>query len=100
MSEAKNRRGGFGPGGRGNRPGGPRSGAPVVRNRAQSARDAVTAGGPVVRKGVVRLPPEIAARVRAGHPWIYREVLQARPLREPTGAEVELVDAAGEFVAR
>ncbi len=63
------------------------------------SRTAATSG-PVVRRGVVRLPPEIAARVRAGHPWIYREVLAARPLRERTGAEVELVDAAGEFVAR
>ena len=72
----------------------------MPRNRAQSARDAVSSGGPGVRRGVVRLPPEIAARVRAGHPWIYREVLQARPLREPTGAEVELVDAGGDFIGR
>jgi 23S rRNA (cytosine1962-C5)-methyltransferase len=54
----------------------------------------------MVRRGVVRLPMDIAARVRAGHPWIYREVLAGRPLSEPTGATVELVDAAGEFVGR
>src|SRR5215470_19688146 len=57
-------------------------------------------GGPVVRRGTVRLPGDVAAHVRAGHPWIYREVLGGRPLRERTGDVVELVDPAGEFVAR
>jgi 23S rRNA (cytosine1962-C5)-methyltransferase len=38
--------------------------------------------------------------VRAGHPWIYREALGGRPLREKTGAVVEVVDSAGEFVGR
>jgi 23S rRNA (cytosine1962-C5)-methyltransferase len=52
----------------------------------------------VVRRGVVRLAMEIASHVRAGHPWVYREALAGRPLREKTGAVVELVDAAGEFV--
>jgi 23S rRNA (cytosine1962-C5)-methyltransferase len=84
----------------GGSPGGSHRGPPPQRNRAQSARDAVSANRPVVRRGVVRLPPEIAARVAAGHPWIYREVLQARPLREHTGAEVELVDGSGEFIGR
>jgi 23S rRNA (cytosine1962-C5)-methyltransferase len=46
------------------------------------------------------LPQEIASRVRAGHPWIYREVLAGRPLSEKTGAVVELVDSSGAFVAR
>src|SRR5262249_34399459 len=57
-------------------------------------------GVPVVRRGTVRLPGDIAAHVRAGHPWIYREVLGGRPLREHTGDVVELVDPAGDFVAR
>src|SRR5262245_20064099 len=55
---------------------------------------------PVVRRGTVRLPGDIAARIRAGHPWVYREVLGGRPLREKSGDIVELVDAAGEFVGR
>src|SRR5215471_4055110 len=58
------------------------------------------AGVPVVRRGTVRLPGDIAAHVRAGHPWVYREVLGGRPLRERTGDVVELVDPTGEFVAR
>jgi len=53
-----------------------------------------------VRRGTVRLPGDIAAHVRAGHPWIYREVLGGRPLRERSGDVIELVDPAGEFVAR
>ncbi len=54
----------------------------------------------MVRRGTVRLPPDVAARVRAGHPWVYREVLGGRPLREHSGDVVDLVDQNGEFVAR
>ncbi|MBI4510065.1 MAG: class I SAM-dependent rRNA methyltransferase [Deltaproteobacteria bacterium] len=54
----------------------------------------------MVRRGTIRLPPDVAARVRAGHPWVYREVLGSRPLREAPGAVVELVDSGGEFVGR
>src|SRR4051794_38672626 len=57
-------------------------------------------GQPVVRRGTVRLPLDVAARVRAGHPWVYREVLGGRPLREHSGDVVDLVDQGGEFVAR
>jgi 23S rRNA (cytosine1962-C5)-methyltransferase len=68
---------------------------PRRRPSHQSRRPA-----PLVRRGTVRLPGDIAARIRAGHPWVYREVLQGRPLREKSGDIVELVDAAGEFVGR
>lgn len=55
---------------------------------------------PVVRRGTIRLPHEIARRIRLGHPWIYREALDPRrPLGEP-GTPVELVDWDGEFVGR
>src|SRR5215467_13040632 len=57
-------------------------------------------GAPVVRRGTVRLPGDVAARVRAGHPWVYREILGGRPLRERSGDVVELVDPSGEFVGR
>jgi 23S rRNA (cytosine1962-C5)-methyltransferase len=53
-----------------------------------------------VRRGAVRLSGDVAARIRAGHPWVYREALAGRQLREPTGAIVELLDPAGEFVGR
>lgn len=57
-------------------------------------------GGPVVRRGTVRLPGDVAAKVAAGHPWVYREVLGGRPLRERSGDLVDLVGPGGELVAR
>jgi 23S rRNA (cytosine1962-C5)-methyltransferase len=54
----------------------------------------------MVRRGTVRLPDEIAAKIRAGHPFIYREALGGRPLREKTGDFVEVVDGAGDFLGR
>jgi 23S rRNA (cytosine1962-C5)-methyltransferase len=46
------------------------------------------------------LPGDVAARVRAGHPWVFREALGSRALRERSGDIVELVDPSGEFVGR
>ncbi|MDB4952711.1 MAG: putative methylase [Myxococcales bacterium] len=56
-------------------------------------------GAPIVRRNTVRLPPDIAAKVRAGHPWVYREALGQRPSPEP-GTPIDLIDAEGEFVGR
>jgi 23S rRNA (cytosine1962-C5)-methyltransferase len=66
------------------RPGPPRRGAAPV----------------AVRRGTVRLPGDVAAKVRAGHPWVYREILAGRDLQKKTGDMLELVDPNGEFVAR
>ncbi|MGE5181029.1 MAG: class I SAM-dependent rRNA methyltransferase, partial [Acidobacteriota bacterium] len=55
---------------------------------------------PIVRKNTVRLPGDIAHRVRIGHPWVYREALGPRPLTPEPGTAIELVDEEGEFVAR
>ncbi len=57
-------------------------------------------GGAQVRKNTVRLPPDIAHRVRAGHPWVYREALGPRPLAPEPGTAIDLVDPDGEFVGR
>ncbi len=54
--------------------------------------------GPIVRKGTVRLQHDVARRVRAGHPWVYREAVGPRVLREEPGDPIELVDWDGEFV--
>ncbi len=54
--------------------------------------------GPIVRRGTVRLTHEVARRIRAGHPWVYREALGPRVLPDQPGAPVELVDWDGEFV--
>jgi 23S rRNA (cytosine1962-C5)-methyltransferase len=45
------------------------------------------------------LPPDIAQRVRAGHPWVYREVFGTRLAPEP-GTAIDVVDDDGEFVGR
>jgi len=48
----------------------------------------------------VRLPGDIAHRIRAGHPWVYREVLGPRPLMAEPGTAIDCVDEDGEFVGR
>lgn len=52
-----------------------------------------------MRRNTVRLPPDIAHRVRAGHPWVYREAFGARLAPEP-GTTIDVVDDEGEFVGR
>jgi len=53
-----------------------------------------------VRKNTVRLAPDIAHRIRAGHPWVYREALGPRPLTPEPGTQIDVVDDEGEFVGR
>src|SRR2546423_15209469 len=57
-------------------------------------------GAPIVRKNTVRLPGDIALRVRLGHPWVYREAFGPRPLQPEPGTQIDLIDEDGEFVAR
>jgi 23S rRNA (cytosine1962-C5)-methyltransferase len=56
--------------------------------------------GPVVRQGQYRLPDDVGRRVRAGHPWVYRDALGGRSVSEETGAIVELLAGNRELVAR
>ena len=56
--------------------------------------------GAQVRKNTIRLAGDIAHRVRAGHPWVYREALGTRPVTSEPGTEIDLVDSDGEFVGR
>jgi 23S rRNA (cytosine1962-C5)-methyltransferase len=56
--------------------------------------------GAQIRKNTVRLAGDVAARVRAGHPWVYREALGPRPLAPEPGTSIDLVDPDGEFVGR
>jgi 23S rRNA (cytosine1962-C5)-methyltransferase len=53
-----------------------------------------------VRVGQYRVGADVAARVRAGHPWVFREALGGRGLVEPTGAVVDLLSGNREFVGR
>ncbi len=48
----------------------------------------------------MRLAPEIARRVREGHPWIFSEALRGRRLSQAPGDVVDVVDTQGDFVAR
>lgn len=53
-----------------------------------------------MRKNTVRLPGDIAHRVRAGHPWVYREALGPRPMMAEPGTSIDIVDDEGELVGR
>jgi 23S rRNA (cytosine1962-C5)-methyltransferase len=57
-------------------------------------------GAPIVRRNTVRLPADVAHRIRAGHPWVYREALGPRPIAPEPGTPIDLVDPDGEFVGR
>jgi 23S rRNA (cytosine1962-C5)-methyltransferase len=57
-------------------------------------------GLPIIRKNTVRLPGDVAHRIRAGHPWVYREALGPRPLNAEPGTAIDCIDEDGEFVGR
>src|SRR5262245_59444614 len=65
------------------------------RRAAAAARS-----GAHVRKNTVRLAGDIAQRIRAGHPWVYREALGPRALAAEPGTVIDIVDDEGEFVGR
>ena len=77
---------------------GRRAPGPVRRRPAGPSEP--RAGEPRVRRGSIRLPSEVAWRLRAGHPWVYRDTLGGRPLREAPGDVLELYEAEGNFIAR
>lgn len=52
------------------------------------------------RKATVRIPAEVARRIRAGHPWIFADALRGRTLSDPPGRVLDVVDPDGAFVAR
>ena len=54
----------------------------------------------MVREGQYRLPDDVGRRVRAGHPWVFRDALGGRSLGEPTGALVDLLAGNRELVGR
>lgn len=58
------------------------------------------APGVKMRVGQYRLSPDIAARLRAGHPWVFRDALGSRGVAEPTGSVVDLISGNQEFVGR
>src|ERR1043165_5195316 len=73
-------------------------GPPRARPHASGHRPA--RGLPIVRKNTVRLPADVAHRIRAGQPWVYREASGPAPLIAEPGAVIDCVDEDGEFVGR
>ncbi|HVX97955.1 MAG TPA: class I SAM-dependent rRNA methyltransferase [Polyangia bacterium] len=53
-----------------------------------------------MRVGDYRVSPDVATRVRAGHPWVFRDALGPRGVAEPTGAVIDLISGNREFVGR
>jgi 23S rRNA (cytosine1962-C5)-methyltransferase len=53
-----------------------------------------------MRVGEYRVSPDVATRVRAGHPWVFRDALGPRGVSEPTGGVVDLISGNREFVGR
>jgi 23S rRNA (cytosine1962-C5)-methyltransferase len=66
----------------------------------KSFRPRQKAPGVNMRVGQYRLSQDVASRVRAGHPWVFREALGSRGLTEPTGAVVDLLAGNREFAGR
>jgi 23S rRNA (cytosine1962-C5)-methyltransferase len=71
-----------------------------VSKPSRSLRPQHKQPGVKVRVGQYRIPDEVATRVHAGHPWVFREALGPRGVTEPTGATVDLIAGNREFVAR
>jgi len=71
-----------------------------VKKATSSFRPRQKAPGVRVRTGEYRLTAEVAARVRAGHPWVFRDALGSRGVTERTGAIVDLISGNHEFVGR
>jgi 23S rRNA (cytosine1962-C5)-methyltransferase len=72
-----------------------------VKDSRFTGRPRQKAPGVRMRVGQYRLSPDIASRVRAGHPWVFRDALGgSRGVAEPSGAVVDLITGNQEFVAR
>lgn len=65
-----------------------------------SSRPRQKAPGVRMRVGEYRVPEDVAVRVRAGHPWIFRDALGGRGVTEPTGTVIDVLTGNRVFVAR
>jgi 23S rRNA (cytosine1962-C5)-methyltransferase len=74
--------------------------SPMNRKRAAAPPPRRRTPGLLVRQGQYRVIDDVARRIHAGHPWVYRDALQGRTLGEATGALVELIAGNREFLAR
>lgn len=68
--------------------------------RRSSPRGRRPSVDPVLRQGAYRVHDDVGRRLWAGHPWVYREALGGRRVSEPSGALVDVLGGAGQFVGR
>src|SRR5262245_13093279 len=79
----------------------PRSPAsPPRRPRTSRPTAAPAPGGARVRRGAVRVSADVAWRLGAGDPWIFRDAHGWRPMREAAADLIDVLDDTGAFVAR
>src|SRR3569623_2457627 len=52
------------------------------------------------RVGIYRISPDVASRVTAGHPWVFRDALGSRELVEPPGTVVDIFSGNRDYIAR
>lgn len=64
------------------------------------SRRGTGAGAPVGRPGEYRVPDDVAERLWAGHPWIFRDALRGRTTPEPNGTVVDVIAGNRQFVGR
>jgi len=57
-------------------------------------------GAPIVRRNTIRVPFDVARHLRAGHPWVYREAVGTRVMRDEPGTVLDVVDPDGELCGR
>jgi 23S rRNA (cytosine1962-C5)-methyltransferase len=74
--------------------------SPMNRKRSAAPPPRRRTPGLLVRQGQYRVIDDVARRIYAGHPWVYRDALQGRAVAEPTGTLVELIAGNREFLAR
>ena len=57
-------------------------------------------GAPIVRRNTIRVPFDVARHLRIGHPWVYREAVGNRVMRDEPGTILDVVDHDGELCGR
>ena len=75
------------------------AGGPPSSSKSRSGV-AIAGSAARLRKGNVRVSADVAWRLRAGHPFVFREALLNRPMRESAGDVVDVLDDTGAFVGR
>ncbi|MBL4636783.1 MAG: class I SAM-dependent rRNA methyltransferase [Kofleriaceae bacterium] len=70
------------------------------RRRESRAGREQSGRGPMIRKGMVRLHDDVARRVWLGHPFVYKEAIDAKKILGEQGSSVDIHDWEGDFVGR